>query len=167
MDEQNKNKDIKLCPNCGEDKAIIKYGIRNSNQRYKCKTCKSFFSEKTIENPRYDRSSKKALSFLLNLLENNFWGKDKLAEAIQSTDNYYKKAIKVKFDNHYAIENKDNSKIIMSCYKPKLLICQDENEITFIQIPSYNKSEERTITIYDRKELHKDNKKFRKPFLKE
>lgn len=51
-----KELDIDECPICNENH-VIKYGIRNDRQRYKCKTCGKVFDERTASPISYTKIS--------------------------------------------------------------------------------------------------------------
>ncbi|MFW6040692.1 MAG: hypothetical protein ACOC85_02535, partial [Thermoplasmatota archaeon] len=46
-----------ICPNCKDDKDVIKSGIRQTNkgtiQQYYCKNCQKYFSDSKIPNTKY------------------------------------------------------------------------------------------------------------------
>jgi len=125
------------CPICGCE--AIKYGKRNNMQRYRCKNkhTQHVFYDPTIEKQEYQRNSKRILSLLFNMLENNFFDENDLEKALKPTDKFYKSARKVYFNTKYD-KNKNIQNFEIECYNPKLLICQDRQSITFIKIPPYD-----------------------------
>ncbi len=167
-DKNTPPKNNPLCPQC--DGRAIKYGSRNNKQRYRCKSCKHTFYEPDTMDYKYTRNTKRILSLLFNILENDFFNANDLETALHPTEKYYKLARKVQF-NTKCIEEQSNKKDIrISCYNAKLLICQDDKNITFIQIPAYNRQNspenERKITIYDQKMNAEYNKKWNNPLVK-
>lgn len=122
------------CPIC--ECETIKYGTRNNIQRYRCKNKNKphVFYDPNVERLEYQRNTKRILSLLLNMLENNFFNSNDLEEALNPKKNFYKFARKIYFNTKY-LNNKNKEKFEIKCSNPKLLICQDNQSITFIQIP--------------------------------
>ncbi len=145
-----KSNDIK-CIICGED--TIKYGVRNGRQRYRCKSCHKTFYDPATRRQKYQHNTDRVLSLLFNLLENNFYEQGSFDEAIQLTEKYHEYAINAQYNAKYIKEFKNRKELDIGCYKAKLLVCQDEKNIIFIPIPSYepreNNQYKRTITIHD------------------
>lgn len=133
---------------CEEGCNTIKYGKRNNIQRYKCKVCGKVFSE-NHKNFKYERNTRRILSLLLNMLENNFFNEKDLEKALQPNNKYYKLIKKIQFNTNF-IKFADEESFQITCYKPKLLICQDDKNITFIQIPEYNNPNKNNETEYKR-----------------
>jgi len=167
------------CPKCLHNTQVIKHGTRKGVQRYLCKRCNKTFNEPTHTKIKYERNVKRVLSLLLNLLENNFFNEKDLSNALQATDKTKELSVKVVFNNHFAEENKNKLTCQISCSNPKLLICQDEKDITFIQLPTFdinqcnkthaemlNGKTDRTIKIIDNKILWEYNKHYNKPYIK-
>lgn len=150
MNKENKNKLI--CPKC-DSTNIIKHGKRGNVQRYRCKKCNYTFNDPLCNNNKYQRNTKRILSLLFNILEHDFFGENDLENALHPTNKYYKYARKVEFNTRYVKDFKNKKNLEIGCYKAKLLICQDDENITFIQIPPYvppkNKEDGRIITIRD------------------
>lgn len=145
------------CPYC--DSESIKYGKRYEIQRYRCKNKhkQHVFYDPSFTKQTYQRNSKRILSLLLNLLDNDFFNEIDLEKALNPNDKYYKYAREIKFDTRYN-KNANITHFDINCYNPKLLICQDDKNITFIKIPPFeqekiNKNEleivQRIIKIID------------------
>lgn len=145
-----------ICEKCGFDdgnsakkcKKIIKFGKYKGVQRYLCKNCGHTFSDNSSD-VFYKRNTRKVLALLLNMLENNFFEKRDLDEAIKLTDKYYEGIRKIRFITKYTDKEGDFS---IGCFNPKLLICEDDKNISFIQIPPAKFGEDkktRNITIMD------------------
>lgn len=179
MEKKNKNTRILFCPKCMKETTVIKHGKRNGIQRYKCKGCGKTFNDPSIKKIKYERNTKRVLTLLLNLLENNFFCEEYLDKAIQLTDKTKELAVKVKFNTHFAQEYENKPTCKIGCSNPKLLICQDENSITFIQMPSFDKEKckrtgkemlegksSRTITLVDDKYQNEANKRYNKTYIK-
>ncbi len=131
-------------------KQIIKFGKSEGAQRYYCRKCGQTFSDNTKENS-YERNTRKVVALLLNMLENDFFNQKDLKEAIKLTDKYYEGIRKINFITKYA-DKEGNFDI--TCYNPKLLICEDDKNISFIQIApaKFSKdNQERHICIKDQK----------------
>ena len=174
---KRKRKPKKEC--CEIDTNIKRNGTQpNGTQRYICKVCGRSFSEER-SNKKYKRSTDRILSLLLNILENDFFNENDLEEALDKM-HPVKTVKKVVFNTEY-LNKKDMRNFTINCFNPKLLICQDDRNITFIQIPSYNKNqidisaseqkdyEERIININDNiayKNLIKQSNKI-VPLIKE
>lgn len=133
-----KSKCNKICAVCGEENVIF-FGKQNGKQRYKCKNkdCKAVFTD----NPKFtcERSPKRAMTVLLNLLNNHSY----TAKDISIAFNKMKDDSKVKDINKIRIDTKfvdkkyeSDEEFTINCYNPKLLICADDNVITFFPLPS-------------------------------
>ena len=122
--------EIIKCPYCNGDN-YKKNGTREGVQRYYCKNCDKAFSIKnTIKFEPHERA---VLSFLLNILENDFYNETDLKSALKPNKNYHKLIRKISFDTRFVDEMGD--KLDITCYQPKLLICSDDRDIHFIKIP--------------------------------
>lgn len=135
--KSSENNPTCIDPNCGG--LTVKHDTRNGVKRYRCKKCGKVFKNPAEETYKYNRREKQIISVLLNMLEHDFWKETDLnkafAHAIKNTDRYYKYAKNIRFDTRNV--KKIESKININCFQPKLIICQDEQNITFIQIPSF------------------------------
>ena len=164
-------KENPICAKCNHK--TIKHGVRNGKQRYRCKNCNITFYAPNQNEIKYQRNSKRIMSLLFNILENDFFNVDDLEEALNTTQKYYKYARKVQFNTKYKKEYKNQKDIEIGCYKAKLLICQDDKNITFFQIPSYKHPKgnevQRTITIRDNPSAgySYSNTKYNIPLIKE
>ncbi len=145
------------CPYC--DSESIKYGKRYEIQRYRCKNKhkQHVFYDPSFTKQTYQRNSKRILSLLLNMLDNDFFNENDLEKALNPNDKYYKYARETKFDTRYN-KNVNIPQFDINCYNPKLLICQDDKNITFIKIPPFDhekleisepENNSRTIKIID------------------
>lgn len=179
MNKKDKNKEIIVCPICLKSTHVIKHGTRKGMQRYLCKNCNKTFNDPQMQKTKYERNTKRVLSLLLNLLENNFFGEEYLEKALQMTDKTQELSVKVQFNSHFAKEYKNCLTSIIGCQNPKLLICQDEKAITFIQLPFFEKNScilspkdriegtsSRTIKIIDDQFLGEANWRYNKPYIK-
>ena len=134
-----------LCIYCNSKK-VIKHGFQSGKQRYRCKDCKKVFCE-TSTGLSYSRSEKRLLSMLLNMLENDFYGKADLQEVLKLSKKYHNGIGKIRFNTKSV--NQDHMKdtaLTINCYNPKLLICSDDKNITFYQIPAGNLSDDASIS---------------------
>ncbi len=72
---------------------------------------------------------------------------------------YYKYARKIQFNTWYVKHYKNKRDLDIGCYKAKLLICQDDEQITFIPIPAFvprkNSGDYRIIRIRDNSDAMK------------
>lgn len=179
MRKKDKNNESIVCPTCLKSTHVIKYATRKGVQRYLCKNCNKTFNDPKKQKERYKRNTKRVLSLLLNLLENNFFCEEYLEKALQMTDKTQELSVKVQFNSHFAKEYKNCLTSIIGCKNPKLLICQDEKAITFIQLPSFEKNScilsrkdhiegtsSRTIKIIDDQFLGEANRRYNKPYIK-
>lgn len=122
------------CKYCHADESyLIKFGKQKGLQRYRCKNCDKTFV--VSGNIKYERRTRSVVSLLLNLLKNDFFDKNKLDEAIELSVDFSDKVKKIKFDTSHSAKLGDFN---ISCFNPKLLICEDDKNITFIKIPSGN-----------------------------
>ena len=144
------------CPFC-ESETVIRYGKRNNLQRYKCKACNHFFTSE-CKKISCSRASKRAISLLLNLLNNDFYNVDNLQEAINNASHDKTAVSKIYFNNEY--REKTKNELRFACYNPKLLICVDDTAITFIQLPKAKyENNTRSIIINDQLSLKNKNRK--------
>lgn len=74
-----------FCIYCNSKK-VIKHGFQSGKQRYRCKECQKVFCETSV-GTTYSRSEKRLLSMLLNMLENDFYGKADLQEVLNMSKN--------------------------------------------------------------------------------
>ena len=83
---------------------------------------------------------------LLNMLENDFYGKADLQEVLKLSKKYHNGIGKIRFNTKSVKQDhmKDTA-LTINCYNPKLLICSDDKNITFYQIPSGNLSDNASI----------------------
>lgn len=138
-----KEKNNILCPKCGHNE-VIKYGKSRDNiQRYKCKKCDKTFME-IKKRVNYSSKEKAFLSMLLNFLDSD-------CEAISIKDvieNIDESNINTR-DFNLITRTEEQNRI--SCYAPKLLICQEFNKVTIYKISKRlsRNSKSRTITIID------------------
>lgn len=134
-----------LCIYCNSKK-VIKHGFQSGKQRYRCKDCKKVFCE-TSTGLSYSRSEKRLLSMLLNMLENNFYGKADLQEVLKLSKKYHNGIGKIRFNTKSVKqEHMKDTALTLNCYNPKLLICSDDKNITFYQIPAGNLSDDASIS---------------------
>lgn len=133
-----------FCIYCNSKK-VIKHGFQSGKQRYRCKDCKKVFCE-TSTGLSYSRSEKRLLSMLLNMLENDFYGKADLQEVLNMSKKYRNGIGKIRFKTKAVkYDNNKEKDLTLTCYNPKLLICSDDQNITFYQIPSGNLSDNASI----------------------
>lgn len=164
------------CLYCGSAE-IIKHGKQNSKQRYFCKSCNKTFTQITTQ--KYQRNTRRILSFLYNLLEHNFYNQTDLEKAFDLVEPYYKIARKIQFNTYYLKEYSKSRDFNVGCHNPKLLICMDEKEVTFIPLPDFDRASwmhsadantslgiDRVIKIIDNKGVGENNKRYNKPFVK-
>lgn len=122
------------CKYCHADESyLIKFGKQKGLQRYRCKNCGKTFV--VSGNIKYERRTRSVVSLLLNLLKNDFFDKNKLDEAIAISTNFSENVKKIKFDTSYSTKQ---GSFDINCFNPKLLICEDDKNITFIKISSGN-----------------------------
>ena len=122
------------CKYCHADKNyLIKFGKQKSLQRYRCKNCGKTFV--VSGNVKYERRTRSVVALLLNLLKNDFFDKNKLDEAIAISTDFNENVKKIRFDTSHRNKLGDFN---INCFNPKLLICEDDKNITFIKIPSGN-----------------------------
>lgn len=121
------------CPYCNGEN-FKKNGIRGGIQRYRCKKdgCEKSFSFKNTL--KYEPHERAVLSFLLNVLENDFYDEASLKKALKPNKNYHKLIKMLSFDTRFADMIYDKT-LQIRCYQPRLLICSDERNITFVKIP--------------------------------
>ena len=133
-----------FCIYCNSKK-VIKHGFQSGKQRYRCKECQKVFCETSV-GTTYSRSEKRLLSMLLNMLENDFYGKADLQEVLNMTKKYRNGIGKIRFKTKAVkYDNNKEKDLTLTCYNPKLLICSDDQNITFYQIPSGNLSDNASI----------------------
>lgn len=137
-----KTKCNEVCVYCGSDNVIF-YGKQNNKQRYKCKDCGTIFTE----NPEFtcERSPKRAMTVLLNLLNNHSYNAKDLSKAFNKmkNDDICKNVNKIRIDTKYVTKKYESSiPFTIDCYNPRLLICADDDVITFYPLPAaiYNKN---------------------------
>lgn len=83
---------------------------------------------------------------LLNMLENDFYGKADLQEVLNLSKKYHNSIGKIRFNTQSVkYENIKDAGLTLTCYNPKLLICSDDKSITFYKIPSGNLSDNASI----------------------
>lgn len=133
-----------FCIYCNSKK-VIKHGFQSGKQRYRCKKCQKVFCETSV-GTTYNRSEKRLLSMLLNMLENDFYGKADLQEVLNMSKKYRNGIGKIRFKTKAVkYDNNKEKDLTLTCYNPKLLICSDDQNITFYQIPSGNLSDNASI----------------------
>lgn len=146
------NKENVKCPHCSSD-STIKYGKQNNIQRYRCKECNKCFQ---IEKRRiyYTNTEKKYLSMLINFLRNESNEEIKIKEAITNIDGVLPELEKVRFKQLTT----QNGALIF-CYNPKLLICENNYNITLYRFPQKNTNDTNTkrydIRIIDKTRYNK------------
>lgn len=121
------------CKKCNSKK-IIKYGLSNGKQRYKCKEegCQSTFFDESDKNI-YTKSEKRFLSMLINFLELDTNKKLDLKEMLSKSKEYSPGVGKIKLKQEYTSSFKKN--LFIKCYNPRLIICEDSEAITLIKLP--------------------------------
>lgn len=161
-----KNKNINICPHCKATN-IIKFGkSKDNNQRYRCKVCKKTFVE-TRKRTKYTSKEKAFLSMLKNFLSLDDEFAVSIREAIENISE------KDTITNNFKLLQKSvNNSNEIHCYNPRLIICEDFNEILIYRLPKrpLRLKKPRTIKIIDDLELKKyritKNKKEILPSLK-
>lgn len=120
----------KKCPHCAESEKIVNYGKYKNTQRFKCKNCKKIFLDKNyaIKNKK-ENDLAEALYNLLSIKPEGPKFRDlELSELLQNKKNDKKLSIKIK-------NIKGNTGLI-SCYNPKILLCQGINgDIEMVRLP--------------------------------
>lgn len=80
------------------------------------------------------------------MLENDFYGKADLQEVMNMSKKYHNGIGKIRFNTKAVkYDNNKEQDLTLTCYNPKLLICSDDKNITFYQIPSGNLSDDASI----------------------
>lgn len=101
----------------------IKYGFQNNKQKYKCRECGKFFLENKKES--YSRTQKKYLSMLYYFLKAQEDKEITIEEAIKNLDDNFPEISKFRLIQKVQSDSKK-----INCYNPRLLICEDDKNIT-------------------------------------
>lgn len=147
-----KSKCNKTCINCGGNNVIFYGKQNNGKQRYKCKDCNTLFTDDLMFT--CERSPKRAMTVLLNLLNNHEYDAKSLSKAFNKVKDSDKvnDVNKIRIDTQY-VKNESSDYFTVNCYNPKLLICADDKAITFYPLPTYvnknSKNKSRKIIIND------------------
>lgn len=146
-----KDNNLNICPHC-KSTNTIKFGkTKENNQRYRCKECKKTFVT-TRKRTKYTSKEKAFLSMFKNFLSLN----DDFATSIREAVENISETDIIPNNFKFAQKSIKNSNEI-HCYNPKLLICEDFNEITIYRFPQRpaRQTKPRILKIIDDSELKK------------
>ena len=128
----NKEKSVSICPKCQKIDKVIKYGKRNNIQRYKCNRCKHVFPE-TKKRIKYSANEKTLLALLVSLINSEKGNLTKTALKNVSV-------ILSQIEDYRLIEKQPKKNDLIFCYKPRILICDNDNgDIVVFRIPDKEK----------------------------
>ena len=128
-----------ICPSCHSSNTK-KNGKRNGIQRYYCKNC-----EKTFIDERISLRHKKLLSMLWNFIKSDGSKNLTIKEAIKNIDTDI-----IDIDNFILKQRVSADPKTIFCYNPKLLICEDADEIVIYRIEKRDINEKsRSFSIID------------------
>lgn len=126
---------------CAHDnpEKIIKYGFQNGEQKYKCKNCGKYFFKNKREG--YTLKEKKFFSMLINFIRDSSEQGIDLQEAISNINSNIdiKEISKFRLYQRTSMPKykrmQSNYSDTISCYNPRLLICEDNKNIIMYRFP--------------------------------
>lgn len=127
-----KEKTVSICPKCHTIENVIRHGVRNGIQRYKCKKCKHVFPAQR-KRVKYSKNEKTLLAMIISLMNSK---KGNLSiDAVKNVAD-----ILNNIDNYQLIERQSKNDNVIFCRNPRLLLC--DNGLGTVTV--YRISEERT-----------------------
>lgn len=138
------------CTKCGSAN-FIKNGKQKGVQRYKCQNCNRTFSENSANN-KFTKTEKRLLSMLLLFLRNEYIEGQTLSDLLKNSKAYLPRTNKI------GLTERKWSGNTITCCNPRLVICEDGDEITFIKIPNSltTDTKNETIRLHHRSALVKN-----------
>lgn len=132
-----KEQSIVKCPFSNSSHKIIKYGMRNGNQRYYCTVCKKAF-QPIKKRVKYSANEKTLLALLISILKTEKG--IHINDMIESVN-----SILPNIDKYRMIELEAPDFDQISCYNPRLLIGQNQNTLVLYKMTPENWKNNRII----------------------
>lgn len=138
----------KKCEKCG--KPLTFYGKdKYGQQKYRCKYCRKVLTD--VKRFTSGRVANKLLGFLHKILRSNFYNKFDLSFIFKNAaQDDTKSELKNIYYNRMYRKSENKGTITINCKNPKLLICQDGDDLILYEIPNIKKNGEGEIKVIDK-----------------